>query len=110
MTSEERITIGEHRMSDEKERQMADTNMANASIWRAGPGLDEIAIHVSQPSKSLEILEKLGPSPFERGAFPLIGFLATTYEKVTRIAFSGGDRELDVGERAEAPQKPADLT
>ena len=31
-------------------------------------------------------LEQLGPSPFARGGFPLIGFLATTYDKVGRYA------------------------
>lgn len=31
-----------------------------------------------------DILKRLGPSPFERGGFPLVGFLATVYEKVGR--------------------------
>ena len=44
-----------------------------------------------------DILKKLGPSPFERGGFPLVGFLATVYEKVGRDARARlqPDRALD---------------
>jgi hypothetical protein len=56
------------------------------SFWEAGPELDQVTADVTPPETPLELLEKLGPSPFERGGFPLIGFLATTYEKVTRFA------------------------
>jgi len=101
---------GEDRISDPNPERKRVGSFPWESFWRAGSSLDEIAIHVSEPAKSLDILEKLGPSPFERGGFPLIGFLATTYEKVTRIAFSGGNRELGVGEQADTPPKPADLT
>ncbi len=57
-----------------------------ATFWQAGNKLDEIEITIEPPDAPLEFLEKLGPSPFERGAFPLIGFLATTYDKVSRYA------------------------
>ncbi len=55
-------------------------------FWRAGESLAEIDIQVEPPTSALAVLEKLGPSPFERAGFPLIGFLATTYDKVSRFA------------------------
>ena len=55
-------------------------------FWRTGPEFDTVAIDLAPSHKPLAILEQLGPSPFERGGFPLIGFLATTYDKVSRYA------------------------
>ncbi len=55
-------------------------------FWRVGEGFDDIQINVEPAAASLELLEQLGTSPFERGGFPLIGFLATTYDKVSRAA------------------------
>jgi len=69
------------------------------SFWRTGPEFDSLAGSLppqgmgrllNPPEKPLAILEQLGPSPFERGGFPLIGFLATTYDKVSRYALRGG--------------------
>ena len=57
-----------------------------ADFFRVGPGFDQVKIEVKAPETPLAILEKLGPSPFERGHFPFIGFLATTYERVSRFA------------------------
>ncbi len=59
-------------------------------FWDAGADLDTVAVQIAPPEKSLELLERLGPSPFERGGFPLIGFLATTYDKVARYALGPG--------------------
>jgi len=59
-------------------------------FWDAGADLDTIQVQIAPPEKSLELLERLGPSPFERGGFPLIGFLATTYDKVSRYALPPG--------------------
>lgn len=55
-------------------------------FWRAGEELDEVEILIEPSDAPLELLEQLGTSPFERGSFPLIGFLATTYDKVSRDA------------------------
>jgi hypothetical protein len=69
-------------------------------FWNAGEGFASVAVRVVPPAKPLELLEKLGPSPFERGEFPLVGFLATTYEKVSRFALSrrpGGDNRGEGG-------------
>ena len=55
-------------------------------FWETGPEFDSVQICVEPPERPLELLEQLGPSPFERGEFPLIGFLASTYDKVSRYA------------------------
>lgn len=60
-----------------------------AAFWTCAADLDEITIRIIPPAAPLAILERLGPSPFPRGGFPLIGFLATTYEKVSRYALDG---------------------
>jgi uncharacterized Zn finger protein len=57
-------------------------------FWQVGPEFDAVAISVEPPDAPLALLERLGPSPFERGGFPVIGFLATTYDKVSRYALS----------------------
>jgi hypothetical protein len=72
---------------------MSETPMDGDTLrgfWDLGPGFDEITVEIAPPERPLEILEKLGPSPFERGSFPLIGFLATTYDKVSRYALGRG--------------------
>ena len=55
-------------------------------FWQAGEELDEVEILIEPAESALELLEQLGTSPFERGGFPLIGFFATTYDKVSRDA------------------------
>ena len=57
-----------------------------ARFYEPGPQFEQIEITISDPPQRLELLERLGSSPFERGGFPLVGFLATTCEKVTRYA------------------------
>lgn len=66
-----------------------DTSPADR-FWSVGEGFEAIPITIGSPERPLELLEKLGPSPFERGGFPLIGFLATTYDKVSRFAIERG--------------------
>ncbi len=60
-------------------------------FWQAGAELERVIAHVAPPDKPLALLEQLGPSPFPRGGFPLIGFLATTYDKVGRYALERAD-------------------
>lgn len=55
-------------------------------FWNAGPQLEEVHVDPRPPDQPLEVLERLGSSPFERGRFPVVGFLATTYERVSRYA------------------------
>ncbi len=59
-------------------------------FWQSGPELETVTVRVEPPEKPLALLEQLGPSPFARGGFPLIGFLATTYDKVGRYALERG--------------------
>lgn len=61
-----------------------------ARFWEAGEELDKLDIPLEPANPPLALLDKLGPSPFERGGFPLIGFLATTYDKVSRYALERG--------------------
>ncbi len=55
-------------------------------FWESGPELDTVEVRIEPPETPLALLEQLGPSPFPRGGFPLVGFLATTYDKVSRYA------------------------
>ena len=57
-----------------------------ARFWELGPEFGRVTVAVEPPQRPLALLERLGPSPFPRGGFPLIGFLATTYDKVSRYA------------------------
>lgn len=67
-------------------------------FYEAGPELSEVTVDVRLPETPLHLLERLGPSPFPRGGFPLIGFLATTYDKVSRYAL---ERAEEAGCRGE---------
>ncbi len=60
-------------------------------FWQAGPELERVIVRIDAPERPLALLEQLGPSPFPRGGFPLIGFLATTYDKVGRYAQERAD-------------------
>lgn len=55
-------------------------------FWDTGEEFDGVEIAIEPPDRPLGVLEKLGPSPFPRGGFPMVGFLATTYDKVGRYA------------------------
>ena len=51
------------------------------SFFRAGPDVD-LLISVSPPEPAKHVLEQLGPPPFRKTAFPMMGFLASVYEHV----------------------------
>ena len=55
-------------------------------FWEIGPEFDAAVVRIEPPQRPLALLERLGPSPFPRSGFPVIGFLATAYEKVSRYA------------------------
>lgn len=57
-----------------------------AQFWSLGGALPETPPHDSSPQPEPSMLEQLGASPFELGGFPLIGFLATVYEKCAHEA------------------------
>lgn len=50
------------------------------SFFRAGPDANLPVERDHEPT--LPVLERLGPPPFRRSNFPLLGFLATVYEHV----------------------------
>jgi hypothetical protein len=72
-------------------------------FFRAGDDLDEVEIDIAASAEPLAILEALGPSPFPRGSFPLVGFLATTYDNVSRFALRRPSSPGDVSQRPGAP-------
>ncbi len=59
-------------------------------FWSIGVEFDSVQVRIDPPERPLVLLEQLGPSPFEPGGFPVIGFLATTYDKVSRYALERG--------------------
>ena len=79
-------------MSDEQRSQPPPLLPANpAEFFRAGPGID--ALESAASSDQRPALERLGPTPFRKSKFPLLGFLATVYEHVA--AQSGGEKRTE---------------
>jgi hypothetical protein len=57
------------------------------------PGLAADRLFEPVPEvESTPVLERLGPSPFPRSGFPLMGFLATLYDHVSEYARERLDR------------------
>ena len=50
-------------------------------FWNAGAGPSDFDAKLIDPAPAA--LESLGPPPFPKGRFPLIGFLATVYDHVS---------------------------
>jgi hypothetical protein len=55
------------------------------AFFRAGPEIDLLDTPASEMKP---ILERLGPAPFKKPGFPVLGFLTTVYEHV-HAHFSG---------------------
>ena len=51
------------------------------AFYRAGPDVDLLA-SVPPPHAATHVLEQLGPPPFRKTTFPMMGFLASVYEHV----------------------------
>lgn len=51
-----------------------------AEFYRAGPDIDLLTVDPAPAAK--HVLEQLGPPPFRKTSFPMMGFLATFYEHV----------------------------
>ena len=56
------------------------------AFWSPAVPLDELPGIPPAPDEPYEILKRLGPSPFAGSNFPLIGFFASAYERVSRFA------------------------
>ena len=82
------------------ETRPADDHPTHRSIHTSDPPLQECLDHFWTMKESAEadhpdarqtfapydVLKRLGPSPFQGSTFPLIGFLASAYERVSRFA------------------------
>lgn len=55
-----------------------------ASFWHSPADLASISMYPENDRVS--VLKLLGPIPFPRGRFPVMGFLATLYEDVSKCA------------------------
>lgn len=55
-------------------------------FWTFGLPPDALPDIAAPQAEPYDILKRLGPSPFESGTFPLIGFLASAYDRVSRFA------------------------
>lgn len=55
-------------------------------FWDAGPELDAFDAPPTPPPVSKPLLRRLGPSPFDKAAFPLVGLLATCYDIIAEKA------------------------
>ena len=51
------------------------------TFFRAGPDVDLLTV-VPPPAQEQHVLEQLGPPPFRKTSFPMMGFLASVYEHV----------------------------
>ena len=80
----------------------------HTAFWGDQHAIESVTIAVRPAPKPLAMLEKLGPSPFERGSFPLIGFLATTFDKVSQFALERAGYESPSNPTASSPDSPAD--
>ena len=56
------------------------------AFWSPAVPFDELPAIPAPPDEPYEILKRLGPSPFAGSNFPLIGFFASAYERVSRFA------------------------
>ncbi|TVQ63647.1 MAG: hypothetical protein EA379_03620 [Phycisphaerales bacterium] len=63
------------------------------AFWDTPAGTTEVDTAPRKPEVSHALLRRLGPSPFGKGGFPLVGLLATCYDVVSEAA-----RREDVNE------------
>lgn len=73
----------------------ADLPAGADRFWAPSTDLD--AIEEPPDAESIPALRRLGPLPFSRGGFPLMGFLATVYDHVADHAedvLASGSRRL----------------
>lgn len=70
------------------------------AFWGAGPTLDDVDTTPHPPTVRHALLRRLGPSPFPKGGFPIIGLLASAYDTVSEAALRSasapaGDESAD---------------
>ncbi|MGP1309297.1 MAG: SWIM zinc finger family protein [Phycisphaerales bacterium] len=62
-----------------------------SAFWNDPEGLDEIDTTPRPAEVKHPLLRRLGPSPFTKGKFPLVGLLATCYDIVAEAAVKEAD-------------------
>lgn len=67
-------------MSGNENNPTADLPSEAEAFYRAGGEFE--ALGTPDLSKYPSALERLGPSPFAKTGFPLVGFLATLYDQI----------------------------
>jgi uncharacterized Zn finger protein len=73
-----------------------------ADFWDAPADPHSLSMPLAPPVVSHPLLRRLGPSPFPEGKFPLVGLLATCYERIS-AAVLREDREGGVAAASPAP-------
>lgn len=64
--------------------------MADEDFFRAGSDIN--ALREINFEQARSALERLGPPPFRKSGFPMMGFLATLYEHVSQHVGSEGEK------------------
>lgn len=84
------------RISPQSDPGTPSHNLPNdpATFWNGKTDLAELPPFPD--SDATPVLKKLGPLPFPRGNFPIVGFLATLYDHVSTHAaqWLGSDDEV----------------
>jgi uncharacterized Zn finger protein len=79
------------------------------AFWDEPAGLDEIDTTPRKAEVQHPLLRRLGPSPFTKGKFPLVGLLATCYDIVAEAAVKEDDALRDaLAEDAEVAELEGD--
>lgn len=74
-----------------------------AAFFGAGPDL-ELLVAVPLPEQAQHVLEQLGPPPFRKTTFPMMGFLSSVYEHVaTHVGMAVAPGEAPGEALGEAP-------
>lgn len=66
------------------------------SFWTGSGSIDQLDLPIGPPEVSHPLLRRMGPSPFPKAKFPIVGLLATCYDLVSRDAI-GDEAAPDAG-------------
>lgn len=83
------------------DQQAKPLNEELARFWDSNPELQQLEFPIEPPAVSHPLLRRLGPSPFQNAAFPLVGLLASCYDTISldalrlEVSESSEDREGD---------------
>ena len=70
-------------MNPENPPQPPELPTDSDAFFRAGPDVD-LLLSVPPSADEKHVLEQLGPPPFRKTSFPMMGFLASVYEHVAQ--------------------------